>query len=785
MTSDLRLTSDELRKTFNLDNLDFETTEDLEPLKGIIGQNRGVEALEFGLKMKKEGYNIYVSGMSGTGRTSFTKSLATEYAKKEEVPDDWLYVYNFIKADTPIALNFKPGKGKEFKKEIEEMISSFRRSIPESLGGNEYKTRTNEIIKMISLKKKEILNKLNEKAEGYSFRYTPTEQGLLSLPLKDKAPMSEEEYQNLTVDEMEDLRQKYNELHMDAMDEMNQLRETDDEMAEKIKDLERTMVSDLIHYDTKKLFAKYENNNKVKKYLKAMEEDILSNIERFKSTDNQNKNFTQLFAMPRNDEEFFNRYKINLFIDNSDLEYAPLILETNPIYNNLVGLIEYKSHMGALTTDFMQIKPGALHLANGGYLIFQMKEILSKPASWEMIKRALITEEINMDNQNRLMGTAITSSLKPESIPLDIKVIIIGDEQTYNILYNYDDDFSKLFKVKSAFDIEMTSDENNTRRLVEFIAIHCSKDDLRHLNKEAVIRIMEYSTRLSGHQEKLSTRFNNIVEILYEADLWADIDNSPIIERKHVETALEKKKYRSNMYEEKLNERFLDDTILIDLEGKKVGQINALAVLGTGDYAFGKPSRITASVFAGEDGVINIERESKQSGNIHDKGVYILSGYLGERYGRYKSMGLSIAIGFEQNYSMIDGDSASSTELYAVLSSMSGIGLKQNIAVTGSVNQKGEIQPIGGVNEKIEGFYEICKLNGLTKDQGVLIPRRNIQNLMLNSDVIESVEKGEFHIYAIDTIEEGIKILTDVEIEEIDKKILENLDKIEDDKEDQ
>ena len=784
MISDFRLNEKELRRSYGLEYLDFETTKDLEPLKGIIGQQRGVEALEFGLKMKKKGYNIYVSGRSGTGRTSFTKSLANEYANKQDIPDDWVYVYNFIKKDTPLALRFSPGLGKEFKDEIENMIKSFRKSIGEVFDGNEYKTRSTEIVKMINLKKNEIMKLLNEKAKDYGFRYGPTEQGLASIPLKEDAPMSEEEYQNLTVEEMQDLMEKYNELHLETMDEMNQLRHAEEELEKKVKELNKTMVSDSIEYEMSKLLDKYEDNGKVIKYLNGVKEDILNNIDKFRESEaSQAQNFSQLFSMQKGSDDFFNRYRVNLFIDNSELDQAPLILESNPVYNNLAGHIEYKSQMGALTTDFMQIKPGALHLANGGYLIFQMKEILSKPASWELIKRALLTNEINMDNQNRIMGSAITSSLQPESIPLDIKVIIIGDEYTYSMLYAYDDDFGKLFKIRASFDVEMDSSEDNGERLVGFIAKHCARDDLRHLDKEAVISLVEYSTRLSGHQEKFSTRFNKIVDLLHEADVWADIDASEIVKRKHVEMALEKKKYRSNMYEEKLNDMFLEGSILIDFKGKKVGQINALAVIGTGEYAFGKPSRITASVFAGEDGVINIEREAKQSGNLHDKGVYILSGYLGQRYGRYKSMGLSIGIGFEQNYSMIDGDSASSTELYAILSSMSEIPLKQNIAVTGSVNQKGQIQPIGGVNEKIEGFYEICKLNGLTGDQGVLIPRKNIMNLMLNKDVIESVEKGEFHIYAIETIEEGIEILTDKSMEEIDEEVMKHLDKIEDESE--
>lgn len=784
MISDFRLSERELSRSYDLEFLDFKTTKDLEPLRGIIGQQRGVEALEFGLKIKKRGYNIYVSGSSGTGRTSFTKSLANEYAKKKDIPDDWVYVYNFLNKDSPIALSFRPGMGRKFKDEMGKMIKSIRKSIPEIFDGNEYKTRSTEIVKMVNLKKNDIMKSLNEKAKDYGFIYSPTEQGIVSIPLKDNTPMSEEEYQKLTFDQMQDLMEKYNELHLETMGEMNQLRDADEELDKMIKELNKTMVSDLIDYEIRKLLDKYDGHAKLIKYIDRLKEDILNNIDKFSErSPGQAQNFTQLFSMQRGGEDFFNRYRVNLFIDNSQLEEAPLILESNPVYNNLVGHIEYKSQMGALTTDFMQIKPGALHLANGGYLIFQMKEILSKPASWELIKRALLTNEINMDNQNRVMGSAITSSLKPESIPLDIKVIIIGDEYTYSMLYQYDDDFSKLFKVRASFDVEMESSEYNGQRLVGFIAKHCSKDNLRHLDKEAVISVIEYSARLSGHQDKLSTRFNKIVEVLHEADIWAEIDGSEIVKRKHVEMALEKKKYRSNMYEEKINEMILEGSILIDTEGEKVGQINALAVIGTGEYAFGKPNRITASVFAGEDGVINIEREAKQSGSLHDKGVYILSGYLGQRYGRYKSTGLSIAIGFEQNYSIIDGDSASSTELYAILSSMSGIALKQSIAVTGSVNQKGEIQPIGGVNEKIEGFYETCKLKGLTGEQGVLIPRKNINNLMLNKDVIEAVEKGQFHIYAIDTVEEGIKILTDRSMEEIDEEVMKHLDKIEDESE--
>ena len=530
------------------------------------------------------------------------------------------------------------------------------------------------------------------------------------------------------------------------------------------------MAKELIQYDIKKLLNNYGSIPSTAIYLNEFEKDIIENIEKFKAKAAP-KNFS-LFELPMpSDDNFFIRYKVNLFVDNSQLEHAPIINESNPVYNNLMGSIEYRSHMGVLTTDFMQIKPGSLHQANGGYIVFQMREILNNPISWEMLKRSLKTNEINIENYNRLMGMAVTSSLKPEPIPLDVKVIIIGDDYTYSLLYNYDDDFRKLFKVMADFDIEMEKNPENIRRMAEFISTHTKESGIKPFDKTAVARVVEFSTRLAGHQGKLSTQFNQIIEILYEADLWAEQDGNSIITEKHVKEAIDGKIRRSNKYEEKLNEMFVEGTLLIDIDGEEVGQINGLAVMGTGEYTFGKPSRITATVYRGEEGIINIEREARQSGRIHDKGVLILSGYLGQKYAQKQPLGLTIGIGFEQSYSIIDGDSASSTELYAILSSISGVPIKQYLAVTGSVNQKGEIQPIGGVNEKIEGYYQVCRIMGLTGKQGVVIPRTNLNNLTLRDEVVEAVSRGEFHIYAIDNIEEGIEVLMDRTSKEIDQLI--------------
>lgn len=773
MINDFRLQSKELTKKCDLDEFTFETTAELKPFRGMIGQSRADNALHFGFKINEKGYHIYVAGMAGTGKTSFTSSIAKEFAKKEPVPSDWIYVYNFKKKESPKAVSLAPGTGKGFKEDVEATIEELRKLIPETFKGMEYESRRSDLIRISNQKKAQLLKKLNEKSSKYGFMYSPTEKGLFSIALKDNRPMNEEDFQNLSVEEREKMMVKYNELNLVTIDDFNKLRETDEELVQGVKDLDKKIVADLVRFNINRLVERYKENDDIVKYLNELEEDILENVDRFKT--GPINNFTFFDSPKEKEDSFFVRYSVNLFIDNSNLKHAPVINESNPIYYNLMGSIEYRSQMGVLATDFTRIKPGSLHLANGGYLIFQMKEILSNPISWEMLKRALKTDEINIENQNKLMGYAVTSSLKPEPIPLDVKVIIIGDEYIYNMLYSYDDDFRKLFKIKADFDIEMKKDKSNIQLMAEFIATHCEENKLKPLDRTAVSKVIEYASRLADHQNKMSTEFNKIVEILYESNFWAGMDSDDIITHRHIQKAIDEKVYRSNKYEEKLNEMFEEGTILIDLDGEKIGQINGLAVLGAGDHIFGKPSRITASVYSGEEGIINIERESKQSGKLHDKGVFILSGYLGQNYATKKPLGITISIGFEQNYSIIDGDSASSTELYAILSSMAKVPIKQYIAVTGSVNQRGEIQPIGGVNEKIEGFYEICKKKGLTELQGVMIPKKNINNLMLKDEVIQSVNEGKFHIYAIDHIDEGIEILMDIKKDKLDELIMENL----------
>ncbi len=767
MHSKYCLKEEQLTSSLNIEDLSFETTEDLQSLEGIIGQKRGADALTFGLKIRKKGYNIYVAGINGVGKSSYTGSITEEFAGELPIPYDWIYVYNFKNSDCPKALCLEPGMGKHFKSDVEGMIEKLKKAIPEAFGRLEYETRKNEIFKVFHQERQEMVQQLNEKSKTLGFMFTITDKGIMTTPLKEGRPMSQKEYESLSKEEINEIMEKSGQLNMETLDMMKKVRKLEEQYREDIKQLERNVVYDIVNHDINKLYKKYGNRKSNTEYINDLEEDILENIDRFKFEEKSQvgpgeKAQSILGMTMHQSQDFFNRYNVNIFIDNSELRQAPVIKESNPTFNNILGTIEYKNYFGMLKTDFMQIKPGALHLANGGFLILQMQGLLRNPIAWEVLKRALSTEEISIENLSRQMGYLVPSTIKPETIPLNVKVILIGDYYTYSMLYNYDEEFRKLFKVMADFDTEMSRSPENVYKIAQFIATHCKEEGLKHFDKFAVAGIVEYSSRLAGDQHKLSSRFNRMVEILYEADLWAEEDGSTIVGEKHIRKAIEEKIYRNNKYEEKLKEMFLDGSLLIDLEGEKVGQINGLAVISTGEYRFGKPTRITASTYSGESGVINIEREADQSGRIHDKGVLILSGYLGEKYAKFQPMSLTVSIGFEQSYSFIDGDSASGAELYAILSGISGVPIKQYIAVTGSVNQKGEIQPIGGVNEKIEGFFEICKLNGLTGKQGVMIPKRNIKNLMLKREVIEAVNNNKFHIYAIAHVDEGIEILTDM-----------------------
>ncbi|SHJ62321.1 Lon protease family protein [Paramaledivibacter caminithermalis] len=770
MQEKLRLPYNMLKKECNTECFEFNSTADLTPLQGIIGQERASKALDFGLSIKKKGYNIFVSGQSGTGRNSYVKLITEEKASKKKVPDDWVYVYNFKNPHSPMALNLNTGQGKELVKDMEDTITKLKKEIENAFTSKDYENMRSVFIQQYQSISQQIINDLNKVAAEYDFRFTLTEKGLISVPLRDGKPMSEADYSSLSPEEFEILKEKSNKLSLESVDVLNKLREIEEEYRDKIKELDIETATKVVDFYIEKLKTKFNYNDKIIEYFDMLKEDIIEHIDRFKKDNSLAMDNPLAMFQIKSSQGFFDRYKVNLFIDNSEKKCAPVIIESNPTYYNLVGSVEYKNEMGVMKTDFTQIKPGALHEANGGYLILQAKDVLTNPFAWNGLKRALITGEINIEGLGNQFGYVVTASLRPQPIPINLKVILIGDPYTYYLLYNYDEQFKKLFKIMSDFDIEMTRDKENMLKMARFIAAHCEKEDIRHFDYEAVGRVIEYSSRLAANQKKLSSRFNQIVELLYEADSWAEVDESDLVRLKHVEKAISEKIFRNNKYEEKVLEMFKEGDYLLDVEGEKIGEINGLAVTGTGEYSFGKPSKITVSTYRGKAGIINIEREAKTSGKIHDKGVMIISGYLGYKYAQEKPLALSASIVFEQLYSGVDGDSASSTELYAILSSISKVPIKQYIAVTGSVNQRGEIQPIGGVNEKIEGFFKVCKLKGLTGKQGVMIPHQNVKNLMLSNEVIEAVKEGKFHIYAVKTIDEGIEILTGIPAGQKDEK---------------
>lgn len=737
----------------------FQTTKELQPLDGIIGQGRASAAMEFGLAIKRMGYNIYVAGMTGTGRSSYTKAIINKIAQHEKTPDDWCYVYNFKNPDKPIAISLPAGLGYKLERDIKRLIKSMKIKIPKAFEGEEYEKQKNEIVQRYQDKSSLLMESFNEFAASKDFMLKKSEQGLLTIPLINGKPIEEEEYIKLSSEVRRRLEEDSYLVQTKLMEVMKQIKEIEKDAKDKLENLEIKIALVTVEQPIMDLKEKYAAHKSVVDYLISIQRDIIHNIEDFRDVEEGEEE--GLLAEKLRSKDFTKKYYVNLIVDNRDTSGAPVIMESNPKYYNLFGKIEYESNMGVVTTDFSKIKPGSLHAANGGYIIINMSDLMHNPESWEGLKRAIKTNSITIENIYAIAGV-VSGGMKPQPIPLNIKIVLIGSAQHYHILYNYDEDFRKLFKIKADFDIDMGSDHENIMKYAQFISSHCEKKGLLHFDNTGVAVVVEYSRRLAEHRNKLSTRFNDIVEILIESDAWARIDGKDMVNAAYVKKAIKEKYYRSNRIEEKLQELIDTGVILISVEDSIVGQVNGLSVMEFGDISFGKPSRITAVTYAGEKGIINIEREVEMSGSIHDKGVLILSGYLGEKFAQDFPMSLSASICFEQLYDGVEGDSASSTELYALMSSLAEVPIKQYIAVTGSVNQKGEIQPIGGVNEKIEGFFQTCKARGFTGKEGVMIPHQNVVNLMLDDEVLDAVKEGKFHVYAIRNVEEGIELLTDM-----------------------
>jgi lon-related putative ATP-dependent protease len=751
-----------LRKECDPSSLAFANTSELEPLEDIIGQERAVRAMEFGLKIDTRGYNIFMSGMTGTGKTSYAVNCAKKIAKESKVPDDWCYIYNFENPNQPRAINLPSGLGRVFQKDMEDFIKVLQLEISRAFDSEDYEREKTAIATEFQEKRAELLDELNEDAEKQGFKVKTTNAGIYFLPVIEGRTITEEEYGELDEKIKQEITEKSNIVQLETIDIIRKIKNVEKEAEERVTEWENKIALFAVGIQINDMKEKYKDYKKIVSYLENVQEDILKNLSDFREEELTEEQQIIIPWLRGNDASPTDKYKVNLLVDNSAIEGAPVIVDFNPTYYNLLGKLEYENEFGTMTTDYTMIKAGLFHQANGGYLILQAKDVLSNVQSWEALKRVLKTRQITIENMKEQMGLVAVSALKPEPIPLKVKVVLVGSEHLHQALYEIDEDFKKLFKIKVDFDAEMERNEENTEKLAQFISSFCRRENSPHFNRTGVAKVVEYCSRLAEDQIKLSTKFNEIVEILCESSAWAQIEGSDEVRAAHVRKAIKEKIYRSNKYDKKLLELISDGTIIIDTEGEAVGEINGLSILDMGDYCFGKPSKITANTFMGGKGIVNIEREVEMSGTTHTKGVLILGGYIGEKYAQDMPLSLTASLCFEQLYNGIDGDSASSAELYAILSSLAEVPIKQSISVTGSVNQKGEIQPIGGVNEKIEGYFELCKLRGLDGTHGVIIPYRNIRNLNLNDEVIEAVEKGKFNIYAVKTIDEGLEILTGI-----------------------
>ncbi len=779
MHKDYRLPYIKLKKQCDISKFDFETTEEIPCLIGIMGQERAEEAMNFGLGVEHPSYNIYISGGNGTGRTSYAKKVVESWAKNRAIPDDWCYVYSFQSRGEVEALNLPAGMGKIFKKDMEDLVDELLIQVPRVFHSMDYERQRNEIIKEYQEKKNKLIQDLSDYAKEKKFIFKNTNNGFVFIPIYEDEELSEEQVAELDKEIKDAIEMQLNELHEATLELLSNAKKLERAAKKKLLQLELRVGLYIVKPLMNDLFNKYKECENICDYLKKVESDIIENIFYFYSEDvEEEEDMVNIRSLEN--EDALKKYKVNLMIDNSNTKGAPAIMEFNPTLNNLVGKIEYENINGNLRTDFLLVKPGAIHTANGGYLIIHAKQLLSNPYAWEALKRTLQTGEVAVESINSHLGIGEVSSMKLEPIPIKIKVILIGSSYLYYLLHEYDEEFAKYFKILVDFNEDMERNEENERKIISFISCYTKQENFLHFDKSAVAELMEYSSRLIGNQNRLSARFNKIIEIIIEANQWAKLEKSPIISGDHVQYAIRKKMNRLNRYEEKILKSFAEGKILMDVSGRKVGVINGLSVITIGEYLFGNPSVITTAVSKGKGNIINIEREANLSGDIYDKGVLILTGFLLEKFAQDQDLNLRAQICFEQSYGGVDGDSASSAELYCLLSSMGKIPIKQNIAVTGSVNQKGFIQPVGGVTEKIEGFFNICTRKGLTGDQGVIIPYQNIEDLMLRDEVIEAVKNNQFHIYAVGHIDEGIEILTDQKAEEVYEIIEERLKLLED-----
>ncbi len=751
----------ELKMTCNPNLFKFNTTEELEPIQSGIGQDRGIKALEFGLQVDVKGYNLYLEGPSGVGKTMYTKNYLDKIATKKKTPPDWCYIYNFDNPNEPIAVSLTAGQGKEFKESMDGFIKEIRKDIKKTFNNDDFEKEKALIKQEFEVKRSALLDQLNENASKYNFQVKSAQNGIYMMPVVDGKTIEEEEFEKLDEQTKQEYEEKSIIVQEQIMEAINKIKEIERQSDKKISEWQSNVALLTVNAHINFLKSKYKRNKKINKFLTDVKQDVLKNIPIFLEDENNQQPQPQQGPNMKKSDPCLN-YRVNLFIDNSTREGVPVIMDSNYSYHNIFGSLEYENYYGSLKTDHTMLKPGLMQRANGGYIIFQAKDLLNNGMCYEALKKALRVKELSIENTADQRSSMVLISLKPEPIPLNLKVILIGNANIYQTLLAMDSDFKKLFKIKVEFEEDASINTENLYKLSQIVHGFCENEGLPHLDKSGMARLVEYASKLAGSHHKISTRFDDLIQIIGEAATWAKISKSKVVNAQFIDKALSERIERIKKYDTKYLEMIKENTLLINTSGFAVGELNGLTVMTIGDYTFGKPAKITVNTYTGKNGIVNIEREVEISGPSHSKGVLILTGYLGEMFAQDIPLCLTASICFEQLYNGVDGDSASSTELYGLLSSLSGIPINQSIAVTGSVNQKGQIQPIGGVNEKIEGFFQICKMRGLDGSHGVMIPVQNVDNLQLSDEIIDAVKNKNFHIYSVATIEEGIEVLTGV-----------------------
>jgi len=749
------------------EQLDFETTGQIESAEEILGQARALDAVEFGTGIRRDGYNLYAMGPSGIGKKTVVQQILERRSAGEPQPSDWCYIHNFDQPRRPRALRLPPGRGAGLRDDMERLVEDLRSAIPAALEMEEYRNRLQEIQEETKERHEKALQELAEQAEKENIRLVRTPSGFAMAPTKDGKVLSPEEFSKLPEEERKRIEQAVEHLQNRLQEILKQAPQWQKETRDKIRELNRETARFSISHSIGLLKKKYEDAPQVLNYLEAAERDAVEHADEFRPSDDEQSN---LFAFAQQERPSLNRYKVNLLVDHSETEGAPVVFEDHPTFQNLIGRAEHQARMGALLTDFSLIRSGALHRANGGYLVLEALRLLQQPFAWDALKRALHSRQVRIESAGESLSLVSTVTLEPEPIPLDVKIVLLGDRLLYYLLYEYDPDFPELFKVAADFEERMDRSTECCNLYARFLGTLARREGYLPLDRGAVARVIEHSARLAEDSEKLSLHMRSLADVLRESDHWARQDGGQSITAAHVQKAIDKQVYRSDRIRQRVYEEIRRGTILIDTEGAVPGQVNGLSVLGLGAFSFGQPSRITATARLGKGEVVDIEREVKLGGAIHSKGVLILSSFLASRYARERPLSLSASLVFEQSYGTVEGDSASVAELCALLSALSGVPIQQSLAVTGSVNQHGRVQPIGGVNQKIEGFFDVCRARGLNGGQGVLIPASNVKHLMLRQDVVQAASEGKFQIYAVETVDQALSLLTGMDAGEKDER---------------